>query len=160
MPDMLVPLYGLPAAAAVEGVWIGRVPARMTTPALRFIEREFGRKWADETAPGLARVPSTVMAAADVESGELLGFCAWDCTALGFLGPVGTSATARGRGIGAALLLFCLHAMRVQGYGYAIVGGAGPTDFFRRVCGARVIEGSVPGIYSAPELSPGAESDR
>ncbi|MBP5231616.1 MAG: GNAT family N-acetyltransferase, partial [Clostridia bacterium] len=53
----------------------------------------------------------------------------------------------RGRGIGGALLLRCLEAMRDEGYGYAIIGGAGPVDYYRKVCGAEIIEDSVPGIY-------------
>ena len=37
--------------------------------------------------------------------------------------------------------------MRDEGYGYAIIGSAGPVDYYRKVCGAEVIEDSVPGIY-------------
>ena len=53
----------------------------------------------------------------------------------------------RGKGAGAALLLACLHDMATLGYGYAVIGGAGPVAFYEKVCGATVIEGSVPGIY-------------
>lgn len=35
----------------------------------------------------------------------------------------------------------------MHGYGYAIVGNAGPTEFFRKVVGAIEIPGSEPGIY-------------
>ena len=37
--------------------------------------------------------------------------------------------------------------MREAGYGYAIVGWAGPADFFTKTVSATVIEGSEPGIY-------------
>ena len=50
-------------------------------------------------------------------------------------------------GIGGALLIACLEALREEGYGYAIIGGAGPVDYYKKVCGAEVIEGSIPGIY-------------
>ncbi|MDY3286450.1 MAG: GNAT family N-acetyltransferase, partial [Eubacteriales bacterium] len=56
--------------------------------------------------------------------------------------------TERHAGIGTVLLLRCLRAMREDGYGYAIIGSAGPVDYYRKVCGATVIEGSSPGIYS------------
>ena len=95
----------------------------------------------------LGRTPPTVVAAYRVESGEPMGFCAWDAAALGFLGPVGVFGPFRKSGVGRVLVLECLHRMRAQGYGYAIVGGAGPGDFFRRVCDARPIAGSEAGIY-------------
>ena len=53
----------------------------------------------------------------------------------------------RKRGIGAALTLACMHGMREMGYGYAIIGAAGPEDFYTRVCGAEPIADSKPGIY-------------
>jgi hypothetical protein len=37
--------------------------------------------------------------------------------------------------------------MRDRGYAYAIVGGAGPADYYRRTVGATPIERSTPGIY-------------
>jgi hypothetical protein len=33
------------------------------------------------------------------------------------------------------------------GYGYAIIGGVGPTEFYEKVVRAVPIEGSSPGIY-------------
>jgi len=37
--------------------------------------------------------------------------------------------------------------MAGMGYGYAIIGGVGPADFYTKVAGAVEIEGSSPGIY-------------
>ena len=65
-------------------------------------------------------------------------------------GPVGVRADYQGRGIGKALLLTCLHAMAVEGYAYAVIAGAGPTEFYAKVVGATVIEGSEPGIFRDP----------
>lgn len=59
----------------------------------------------------------------------------------------------RGKGIGEALLIESLAAMRATGYAYAIIGGAGPTQFYARAVGAVEIPGSTPGIY-AGMLSP------
>ena len=55
--------------------------------------------------------------------------------------------TQRGRGIGKALLLAALNAMRESGYAYAIIGGVGPAEFYEKAVGAVLIEGSSPGIY-------------
>ena len=53
----------------------------------------------------------------------------------------------RGRGIGKGLLLASLEAMRQEGYGYAVIGGVGPKDFYAKVAGAVEIPDSTPGIY-------------
>lgn len=41
-----------------------------------------------------------------------------------------------------------LTAMRDAGYGYAIIGGVGPAEFYRRTVGAIEIPDSNPGIYA------------
>ena len=46
-----------------------------------------------------------------------------------------------------ALLLATLHGMKDTGYGYGVIGGAGPVDFYKKCCGAIVIEDSTPGVY-------------
>ncbi|MEO8397022.1 MAG: GNAT family N-acetyltransferase, partial [Chloroflexota bacterium] len=49
--------------------------------------------------------------------------------------------------IGKALLLACLHDMLAQGYGYAIIGWAGPVEFYVNAVGAIEIPDSRPGVY-------------
>ena len=70
---------------------------------------------------------------------KLVGFACYDTSARGFFGPTGVDETARGGGIGHALLLASLLDMRAQGYGYAIVGDVGPVDFYVRAVGATPI---------------------
>jgi hypothetical protein len=53
----------------------------------------------------------------------------------------------RKRGVGAALLVACLNAMRDSGYGYAIIGWVGPREFYAKTVGAIEIPDSTPGIY-------------
>jgi len=65
----------------------------------------------------------------------------------GFFGPTGVDEEERGQGIGKALLLACLHGLKDLGYGYGIIGSAGPVDFYKKCCGAVVIEDSAPGVY-------------
>ena len=36
-----------------------------------------------------------------------------------------------------------------MGYAYAIIGGVGPQDYYKKVCGAFVIPGSDVGIYGS-----------
>jgi hypothetical protein len=37
--------------------------------------------------------------------------------------------------------------MKLKGYGYAVIGAAGPTDFYRRTVGAVEIPDSAPGLW-------------
>ncbi len=150
MPDLLVPLFNLPDVENVKGIWIGRPLPHQSPGVLSFIKENFSEGWEAEARVGFSSTPPTILVAASRESGKPAGFCCWDCTAKGFLGPVGTPEIVRGRGIGRALVLSCLKSMREAGYAYAIIGGAGPVDFFKSVCDARVIEESTPGIYGNP----------
>ncbi len=44
--------------------------------------------------------------------------------------------------------LVTLHAMAGEGYAYAIIGAAGPADFYANAVDAVPIAGSTPGIYA------------
>lgn len=147
MADLLVPLYRLPDTVSPLGYTIRRPMASEGTRIQSWIEANFSRGWASEILPGLARTPATILAAVDNQTLSVSGFCAWDCTALGFLGPVGVAEESRNIGLGRSLVLQALLAMREQGYGYAVVGDAGPSDFFAKACGATEIPNSSPGIY-------------
>ena len=164
--DMLVKLYRLPcdaAAAAAVAVSPAGSAASIAVPALRkpigpehvavaeWVAAHFNRGWAREVQVALANRPVSVWIA--VDRSRLLGFACYDATARGFFGPIGVLADARKNGLGAALLRTCLHDMRAAGYGYAIVGGAGAPEFFRRVAGATEIADSTPGLY-ADRLGP------
>ncbi|MDT8286229.1 MAG: GNAT family N-acetyltransferase, partial [Elusimicrobiales bacterium] len=75
------------------------------------------------------------------------GFACYDSTLKGFFGPIGVDPGSHKKGLGKALLLRALEAMRDAGYGYAVIGWAGPADFFKKNAGAVAIEGSEPGVY-------------
>jgi hypothetical protein len=77
----------------------------------------------------------------------VIGFAGYECTRKGFFGPTGVIEAERGIGIGTALLIASLWGLRELGYVYAVIGSAGPTDFYERVVGAIVIPDSEPGIY-------------
>lgn len=149
--DMLVKLYALAhdaaldARMAAEGVTIRRLLAPELKALTDWLVPRFGHGWASEATVAVTRAPPACFVA--VKEGVLLGFACYDATARGFFGPTGVDTEARGKGIGHALLLATLSDMRAQGYGYAIIGGAGPTAFYERAVGAIPIEGSVPGIY-------------
>jgi GNAT superfamily N-acetyltransferase len=113
---------------------------------LDWAARNFGAGWSSEVQAALSNRPITLFIAQ--QGNDLQGFCCYDATARGFVGPIGVLDSARGKGIGAALLLACLHDMRTMGYGYAIAGHVGAPEFFRKVAGATEIPDSTPGLYA------------
>ncbi len=151
MPDMLVKLYTLPllepalAQQEAQGITIRRGLPPEKHIVTRWVRQHFSELWASETDVAFGHQPPTCFVA--VENQQLIGFACHDATSRNFFGPTGVSEAARGRGVGRALLLVCLHAMHAQGYGYAIIGAAGPTDFYTRCVGAIPIEDSSPGVY-------------
>lgn len=148
MPDLLVPLYRLAPERGI-GLELGVTVRRALPPEMHvvcaFAEKHFSRSWASECAVAMAARPPGVYLA--IRDEKLLGFACYDATARGFFGPTGVSKAARGKGLGRRLLLATLHAMREAGYGYAVIGGAGPVEFYQRHCPAIVIPDSEPGIY-------------
>ena len=81
MPDLLVPLYGLPEVVPVPGVLVDRPLPHLSDTVVENIASSFSAQWAAESRPGLYSVPPTILTAACQETGEFLGFCCWDCTA-------------------------------------------------------------------------------
>ena len=148
MADLLVNLLKLPALdhSAEQDFCVRHAQPWELTPVRRFVETNFSRSWADEMSVGFAHQPVSVFVATIV--GELVGFAAYECTRRGFFGPTGVSSAARGKGIGKALLLASLSALREMGYVYAIIGNAGPVHFYQKTVGAIVIPDSEPGIYT------------
>ncbi|BCM91692.1 hypothetical protein IAD21_03567 [Abditibacteriota bacterium] len=151
MPDLLVKLYELPALephlekVARHGVVVRRAIAPEKHVVCEFARTHFNAGWVSEIEVAYAQTPHGVFVA--TSAGKCVGFACYDATCRGFFGPTGVDASERGKGIGAALLLVTLHAMQHVGYGYAIIGAAGPVDFYAKLCGATAIEGSAPGIY-------------
>ncbi len=153
MPDMLVKLYQLPDSKALydklaaNNIRIIRPMTPNKTKVVEWVREHFHDGWADEISAAFTKLPVSCFIAYDDVEKKILGFAGYDCTYKNFFGPTGVDETKRGLGIGGALCLRCMEAMRDEGYGYAVIGSAGPTDFYSKVCGATVIEDSVPGIY-------------
>lgn len=149
MTDMLVRLYALPAephSPLGPGVSIRRAMAAERRLVVSWIEKTFGAGWASEAEAAFSSTPTRIHIAVHEE--KVIGFACHDVTALGFFGPTGVDESVRGQGIGEALLIASLTAMREAGYGYAIIGGVGPAKFYERVAGAIEIPDSTPGLYA------------
>jgi hypothetical protein len=152
MPDLLVNLLKLPQLAplvselSAQGVHIRRAQPFELTHVREFIKENFSVAWADEVSVGFAYKPVSVYIA--TRDSTVIGFAGYVCTRRGFFGPTGVVDNERGRGIGTALLIASLWGLRELGYVYAIIGGAGPVEFYLEAVGAIVIPDSEPGIYT------------
>ncbi|MBE2183923.1 MAG: GNAT family N-acetyltransferase [Anaerolineae bacterium] len=150
MTDMLVKLYRLPPVVnqietlAAQGVTIRRalVPEKHHVGA--WVRENFSAFWESEADVAFSRMPVSCFIA--IEDKQPIGFGCYDTTARGFFGPTGVSESARGRGIGTAIMLACMHDMLAQGYMYAIVGHVGPIDYYQKAISAIVIEDSTPSV--------------
>lgn len=151
MPDLLVRLYDLPvldseARVAAAGVSIRRALPPEGHLVKAWVGQHFNAGWVSECTTALAQLPPTLWLA--LRDNAILGFACHDATAKGFFGPTGVDESQRGQGIGEALLLATLRGMREAGYGYAVIGGAGPVGFYQRRLDALVVPKSMPGIYA------------
>lgn len=150
MPDLLVPLYRLDddrGTGTSENITVRRALAPEAHIVADFAKKHFSRAWASECGTAMAGRPPSLFLAH--EGQRILGFACYDATAKGLFGPTGIDVAARGRGIGRRLLLAALHAMRDAGYAYAVIGGAGPVNFYKRHCNAVEIADSDPGYYAS-----------
>lgn len=152
MPDMLVNLLKLPPLQpllddfSATGVTIRRAQPFEITPVRQFIESNFSIAWADEASVGFANKPVTIVIA--TRNRSVIGFAGYECTRKAFFGPAGVASDERGRGIGRGLLIAALWGLRELGYVYAIIGAAGPVEFYQETVGATIIPDSEPGIYT------------
>ena len=112
-----------------------------------FIRETFSEGWESETTAAYYNKPVSVFVAADNEK-KIIGFACYDATARGFFGPTGVHSDYRSQGIGAALIRRCMQDMWEQGYGYAVIGGAGPTEFYAKTVKAIEIPDDKPSVYS------------
>lgn len=152
MIDMLVRLYDLPDTADLyskihdQGITLRRARAFEKHTVAAFAREHFSEKWASEVEVATTRQPISCWIA--TRNKEILGFSCYETTQRGFFGPTGVIESARGTGLGKALLFKSLESLREMGYAYGIIGGVGPRDFYEKNCGAIEIPGSDPGVYA------------
>lgn len=169
MADMLVKLFQLPplqpALGALAAHSVEVRPARVGEDRAigAWIGRHFSPDWANGLAYAVGRSPCSLFIAVerqppdparanlyDLPAERLVGFACYDTSNRGMFGPMGVQPSHERRGIGRALLLSALHAMWADHYAYAVIGWAGPVEWYARTVGATLIAGSEPGPFRGP----------
>ncbi len=122
---------------AQEGIHIRRATEEDRVELLRFIEDEFAL-WRHEVSMSFQRDPIAVHIAEVNDT--IRGFSAYNGNNVGtgWFGPMGTSGSLRGKGIGEVLLKRCLCDLKDEGNKKAIIPWVGPIAFYAHHAGARV----------------------
>lgn len=151
MQDMLVSLLDLPNVDDLckklekKGIKISRAMTPNLFKVTDYVEKKFGIYGKGEATVCFSRNPVTCYIAS--KDNEVIGFACYEATMKDYFGPTEVSEEYRGLGIGKALLIRCLEGLRDMGYTYAIIGGVGPKEFYKKCVGATLIKGSNPGAY-------------
>lgn len=144
--DMLVDLLKLPPEQALPaGIRIRRAMAPDKQRVLAWVQEHSGSGAVGECDVCFAHTPISCYLV--TRGAEILGYACYNATAPDFFGPTRVLDSEQGQGLGRALLLRSLYALRDEGYAYAIIGGVGPVAFYEKCVGATVIPNSTPGIY-------------
>jgi len=138
--DMIVPLkdYSFPTIPT-SNLTIRKAKQSDTARLKNFVEKEFGKGWIVSIENGFSQEDVPIFIA--LEGQEIMGFACFDVVRgkKGLFGPMGTSFSNRVQGIGYTLLHYCLYEMKEIGYEYAVIGEAGPIEFYEKACNAVVI---------------------
>ncbi|MGD6892865.1 GNAT family N-acetyltransferase [Bacillus mobilis] len=106
-----------------------------------FVNEEFGERWLHSIEYGFRTYKENLPIYIAEKEEVIVGFACYDVVRgkKGLFGPMGTAKQNRVKGVGKQLLHRCLHSMKQDGYEYAIIGKAGPIEFYERTCDARLI---------------------
>lgn len=146
MPDMLVNLLAIDDYhedinhLKSEGIEIFRALSSDKFRIVDWVKEHSSINAAGECDKCFSNQPVSCFIA--VKGSSIIGYACYNATALNFFGPTRVLSEYQGKGIGKALLLRSLHAMREEGYAYAIIGGVGPVKFYERCVHATLIESS------------------
>ena len=152
MGDLLVKLYDLPPLEpALErirptGIRLHRPIAPERYLVVNWVADQFNTRWGAEASMAFSGHPISCFVALD-ENADIVGFACYNTTFKGFFGPTGVTEECRGKGVGTALMIRALHALRDDGHAYGIIGGSGADDYYIQMVKAIPIADSDPGPY-------------
>ncbi len=120
MGDLLVRLYDLPdthepaSKMNEQNIIIKRAMQFESRAVVKWVEDRYGEGWAMQAQAAFYNCPVSCFIA--IKDSEILGFAAYDATCRNFFGPTAVEKDHQSKGIGKALLMACLNAMRSDGF--------------------------------------------
>jgi predicted N-acetyltransferase YhbS len=111
----------------------------------QWVAKHFSEAWGEEFECSFKEFPVTAFVA--LMDNKIVGFACYEVTCRGYFGPTGVLESERGKGIGKELMFRSMLGLRELGYAYAIIGSAGPIDFYVNSLGAIPIPDSGLGTY-------------
>ncbi|MDI6828429.1 MAG: GNAT family N-acetyltransferase [Armatimonadota bacterium] len=122
---------------ADQGITVRRLnPTEKESFIAWMVEDGWSQSWQYQVGHACDFKPPTVFIAE--RDGKYLGFAAYDAVRPGWFGPMGTSQSLRGCGIGGILFLKCMDDMREKGYPVCHICAVGPLYFYWKIGGAVV----------------------
>ena len=133
--------YSLPR---INSDFVRKVNKKDVNDLVHFIETNFSIEWSQTIKDAFLLSEPPIYIALD-NSGDIIGFAAFDVykNKKCYFGPMGVELSNRIKGIGYSLLHHCLKDMSDIGYEYAIIGDAGPIEFYEKACNAVVIPSDI-----------------
>ncbi|SEN88534.1 Acetyltransferase (GNAT) domain-containing protein [Paenisporosarcina quisquiliarum] len=124
----------------INNHFIRKVNKNEITELVHFIEKNFSNEWSKTIREAFSLSKPPIYIALD-NNGDIVGFAAYDIykNKKCYFGPMGVALSNRVNGIGYSLLHHCLKDMSDIGYEYAIIGDAGPIEFYEKACNAVVL---------------------
>jgi N-acetylglutamate synthase-like GNAT family acetyltransferase len=120
-----------------EKITVRRAEEKDRQKVFDWVEKNFVA-WHGEVSSAFQNNPITLFIAE--REGNIASFSAHEANnkGTGWFGPMGTDASARGKGIGAVLLKKCLGDMKEMGFVKAIIPWVGPIPFYMQHANAKV----------------------
>lgn len=124
----------------VDSPLIRRANSKDENNIVNFVDKNFSKEWSQTIRTAFLLDDPSIYIVYDNYK-EIIGFAAFDIykNRKCYFGPMGVTKSNRIKGIGYALLHHCLKDMKEIGYEYAVIGGAGPIEFYEKACNAVVI---------------------
>jgi len=124
----------------INSHFVRKVNKNDVNDLVHFIENNFSNEWSQTIREAFSLSKPPIYVALD-NNGQIVGFAAYDIykNKKCYFGPMGVALSNRINGIGYSLLHHCLKDMSDIGYEYAIIGDAGPIEFYEKACNAVVI---------------------
>lgn len=101
-----------------------------------WMKTEFSAGWIYQVMRAADQDPVAVFIAE--KAGQIIAFACYDGVRPGWFGPMGTSQTLRGGGVGSVTYLKCLQSMKAVGYKVCEINSVGPLYFYSKVSNAVV----------------------